>query len=166
MDTSRKGKGQDETFQNLIRYGKVSSVNPAKHTVRVAFADKGNMVSHDLPVLVQGSLKNKFYCLPDVGEDVVCIFLPNGMQRGFVIGSFYPLTLALPVVSADKTNITFPDGTLIEYDRASHIMNINVKGNVTINATGGDVIVSGVSLINHTHGGIMSGGGSTSPPNK
>jgi len=166
MDTNRKGKGQDETFKNLIRYGKVSSVNPAKHTVRVVFADKNNTVSHDLPVLTPGTLKNKFYCMPDIGEDVVCIFLPNGMQRGFVIGSFYPLTLALPVISADKTNITFPDETVIEYDRTSHTMNISVKGDITINAISGDVIVNGVSLVNHTHGGIVPGPGSTAPPNK
>lgn len=162
----RKGSGQDETYGNMIRYGKVSSVNAKLHTVRVAFPDKGDLVSHSLPVLVPGSLKNRYYSLPDVGEDVLCLFLPNGAQRGFVLGSFYSVNNPPPVTSQDKRYITFPDGTVVEYDRAAHRLTVDVKGDIRISATGGDVIVNGVSLVQHTHGGVQPGGGSTAPPER
>jgi phage baseplate assembly protein V len=164
MFGNRKGSGQDETYSNIIRYGKISSVIASKHMVRVTFPDKGGMVSHALPVLVSCSSKNKSYALPDVGEDVICLFLPNGAQRGFVIGSFYNVNNPKPVTSADKQNITFEDGTVVEYDRASHQLTINVHGNANITAQGGDVVVNGVSLVNHTHPDPQ--GGSTGAPNK
>jgi len=169
MDTKsifgdRKGSGKDETSRNMIRYGKVSSVNAKLHTVRVAFADKSGVVSHALPVVVPGSLKNKHYNLPDVDEDVVCLFLPNGMQRGFVLGSFYNVNNQPPVSSADKDHVTFSDGTVMEYDRASKTLTVNAVGTVNITGVSGDVTINGISLVNHTHGGVRSGSDNTGKP--
>ncbi|MBP2655416.1 MAG: phage baseplate assembly protein [Firmicutes bacterium] len=178
---ARKGSGKDETFQNMIRYGKVSSVNPKLHTVRVAFADKSGVVSHSLPVLVSGTLKNKHYHLPDVDEDVLCLFLPNGIQRGFVIGSFYNVNNSPPVSSADKEHVTFSDGTSVEYDRSSSTMTIDcvgtinitaasgvaIAGNVTVTGSitaSGDVTAGGISLKSHVHSGVEAGGSITGGP--
>ena len=162
MFGNRKGKGQDETYSNMIRYGKVSSVIAAKHMVRVTFPDKSGLVSHALPVLVPCSSQDKAYSLPDVGEDVLCLFLPNGTQRGFVVGSFYNVNNAPPVASVDKQNITFKDGTKIEYDRAKHEYVMHVNGKATINASTGDVVVNAVSLTGHVHSDAQ--GGNTGPP--
>lgn len=41
---------------------------------------------------------------------------------------------------------------------------VNASG-CTVNLTGGDVIADGVSLKNHTHGGVQTGGGNTGVPN-
>jgi hypothetical protein len=38
---------------------------------------------------------------------------------------------------------------------------ININGNVTVS---GDVVASGISLVNHVHGGVESGGSTTSTP--
>ena len=37
-------------------------------------------------------------------------------------------------------------------------------GKLAINSGAGDVVVNGVSLVKHTHGGVTSGGGSTGKP--
>ncbi|MBP2654258.1 MAG: phage baseplate assembly protein [Firmicutes bacterium] len=178
---NRKGSGKDEAFQNMLRYGKVSSVNSKLHTVRVAFADKGGVVSHSLPVLIRGSLKNKHYHLPDVDEDVLCVFLPNGIQRGFVLGSFYNVNNSPPVASADKEHVTFSDGTIVEYDRSSSTMTVDcigtinitaangvtIAGNVTVTgsiAASGDVTAGNISLEAHVHSGVASGGSTTGEP--
>ena len=168
---SRKGSGKDETFKNMIRYGTISSINPKLGSARVSFADKSGVVSHDLPVLVPGSLQNKHYHMPSVGENVLCIFLPNGIQRGFILGSFYNVNNAPPVTSATKDHITYSDGTVTEYDSSTHTMMINCVGtiNVTaptvnINASGGDVLVSGISLKSHIHSGVQSGSSNTGGP--
>jgi phage baseplate assembly protein V len=168
---NRKGSGKDEAFRNLIRYGTVSSVNPDIVASRVNFKDKGNMVSHWLPQIVPGSLKNKHFYLPSVDEDVVCLFLPNGIQRGFVLGSYYNVNNPPPVTSASKDHVTYSDGTVIEYDSDTHTLTANVQGTANITATtiningaGGDVVVSGISLKNHVHGGVQSGGSDTSGP--
>ena len=57
--------------KNVIRSGRISSINPKNGTARVVFADKDNLVSYDLPVLQRSTLKNKDYGMPDVGESVV-----------------------------------------------------------------------------------------------
>jgi len=166
---NRKGSGLDEILKNMFRYGKISSVNPARVSARVKFDDKLSQtgqpsVSHDLPIIVPGSLKNKHYNIPDISEDVVCLFLPNGIQRGFVLGSFYNVNNPPPVNSPDKEHVTFSDGTILEYDRSSHTLTVNVKGTVNVTATSGDVMVNGISLVHHVHGGVQSGGGQTGTP--
>ena len=41
---------------------------------------------------------------------------------------------------------------------------VNASG-CTVNLTGGDVVADGISLKNHTHGGVQAGGGNTGVPN-
>ena len=158
----------DSAIKNLIRVGRVSSVNAANCTARVAFEAQG-IVSYDLPIIVPQTMKNKDYALPDVGEQVLCIFLPTGNAAGFILGSLYSTVDKPPLSSADKRGTTFSDGTHIEYDRSSNTLMIDCKGPINIIASGnvhvtGDVIADGISLKTHTHGGIIPGGGSTAGP--
>lgn len=121
-------------MKNLIRFGKVSSVDPAKCTCRVAFDDRENLVSAELPVLQSSCLNNKFYSLPDVGDSVVCLMTPNDENgSGFVLGSFYHEKNIPPAQSQEISVIQFGDGTEIKYDRESHELSINCVGNIKIN---------------------------------
>ncbi|MDD4599616.1 hypothetical protein SDC9_04134 [bioreactor metagenome] len=138
-------------LKNIVRVGRVSSIDPERATVRVAFEDKSGLVSYDLPVLVQQTLKNKDYCMPDPGEHVVCLFLPNGIAQGFCLGAFYSATDTPPVSNAKKRHVSFEDGTTIEYDRETSTLTINTVGAVNITGATGDVIVNGISLVNHIH---------------
>lgn len=142
------------TLKNLIRVGRVSSQEAA--TVRVVFEDRADMVSYDLPVIVQQSQNNKDYWMPDIGEQVVCLFLPSGNAQGFVLGSFYSDADLPPVSDPDKRHVRFADGTSIEYDRSTHTLTVDAQGPVNIVAAGnvnvtGDVIADGISLKQHTH---------------
>ena len=77
-------------IKSLIRVGSVSSVNPANGTARVAFEANDDNVTYELPVLTRGSKANKDYWIPDIDEQVVCLFLPNtsgrGVCQGFILG--------------------------------------------------------------------------------
>jgi hypothetical protein len=42
---------------------------------------------------------------------------------------------------------------------------VTVQGSGDVNVVGGDVIADGISLKDHTHGGVETGGGDTGPPN-
>ncbi len=144
----------DPILKNIVRVGLVSSVDPATGTVRVAFED--GLVSYDLPVIVPQTLKNKDYCMPDVGEHVVCLFLPPGNAQGFVLGAHYSSGDTPPVNDPNKRGTWFAEGTYVEFDRSTSTLAINCKGPITIKATGnvivtGDVIADGISLKNHIH---------------
>ncbi|MEF3312608.1 hypothetical protein PV433_27330 [Paenibacillus sp. GYB004] len=71
-------------LKNLIRIGKVSTVNAANGTVRVVFPDKDDSVSGELPVLRLGGT----LAMPSVGDNAVCLFLGNGLRAGFFLGTY------------------------------------------------------------------------------
>lgn len=161
----------DPFLKNIIRVGLVSSINPVDCKARVVFQDRGDLVSYELPVLQLNTYKNKDYWMPDPGEQVVCIFLPSGNAQGYIIGSVYSKKDKPPVTDENKRHIKFDDGTVIEYDRKTHILKIEIVENGPINiiAPGnvnviGDVIADGISLKTHTHSGVVTGSGNTGRP--
>jgi len=77
---------QFRAFANIVRVGKVSSVDARKGTARVAYMDKPDtegkpLVSAPLKIVSQGGA-----WLPTVGQFVLCLYLSHGESDGFVIG--------------------------------------------------------------------------------
>lgn len=68
---------------NEIQVGIVSSVDAAAGSARVAFPNRGNTVSKELPVM-----KNAWPVKPQ--DLVVCIFPATGTD-GFVLGSYHTI---------------------------------------------------------------------------
>ena len=91
-----RNENWQERLNSIIRIGEVSSVDYSRGTARVVFDDEDSAVSFDLPVLHTNTFANKDYALPDVGEDVLCLFLPSGPEEGFILGSFYAGEIELP----------------------------------------------------------------------
>ncbi|WP_297429324.1 phage baseplate assembly protein V [Clostridium sp.] len=121
------------TIRNLIRVGIVSSINETNGTVRVIFDDKDDMVSDELQLL------NSEYNIPEVKEQVLCLFLPNGLQQGFCLGGFYSFINPPPIQNKNLYYKKFDDGTSIQYDKSTKQLTINsvnkviINGNVQIN---------------------------------
>lgn len=124
----------DPVLKNLIRIGTVVEypVDPKKHLCRVMFADKPATTSYWLPPLIMYSLENNDYWMPDIGEAVVCIFLPYGHSgQGFILGSYHRRAPSdSPVSTIDRRHIrytSFKDGTFFEYDRKKHTLTIDLS---------------------------------------
>lgn len=136
-------------IKRLIRVGTVSSVNAAAGTVRVAFAAQDDMVTYELPVITRGSKNNKDYWLPDVDEQVLCLFLPNtsgrGVRDGFVLGTFYSSVDAPVENSGDVHAVKYGDGTIIKHDRSTGKLTINATGDIDIIA-GGKITINGQTI--------------------
>lgn len=138
-------------INNLIRVGIVSSVDGAKATVRVTFPDKDNKVSYDLPVLQQG---NGSYWMPAPGEQAVCVFLPNGSEQGFCLGTIYsdpsPPPVSDPmtkVIHAGKLQIQAESGTELA-GGGTMTGNLNVNGNISASGT---IMDTAGNSNHHTH---------------
>lgn len=121
-----------EALSRLIKIGEVSSVDYAAGTARVAFDDDDSLVSFDLQVLHNNTIANKDYAMPDVGEDVICLFLPSGTE-GFILGSVYAGEITPPETSGAKRTVEFSDGTRISYDRETNQLDVQISG-TTISA--------------------------------
>lgn len=111
---------------SFMRLGEVTSIDFAKAKVRVTFDDEDGMTSYWLPVMQRNTIANQDYWLPDIGEDVVCVFFGEGVEDGFVLGSIYAGDVKPPENNGDKRTVVFKDGTRVSYDRAQHRLDIAI----------------------------------------
>lgn len=139
----------------LIRPGKISSINPEKHTARVTFGEDDNATTAELSIICRNSLKNKDYDLPDIDEDVLCIFCPGGESDGFIIGSYYADETVRPVSDENTRMVKFSDDTTVTYDRAGHNLDIKI-GQTSIHADQSTVSVKTSTNISLESGGTIN----------
>ena len=117
----------------IIRFGTVTDIDPESGRARVAFPDLNGMVSDWLPVLTVKTKGIKISFMPDIGEPVLCNFLPNGSVAGFVIGSVPCEEEGAPEGAAvNLVIIDFLDGTRIEYNRETSDLTATVEGKVDL----------------------------------
>lgn len=96
-DLSARISRLESVVKSIVRVGVVSTVNRDKCRVCVTFpSSRGGFQSGELPVMVAASEAMRDYSMPAVDEQVVCVFLPNGPEAGFVLGSFYSDQDAIP----------------------------------------------------------------------
>ena len=130
----------------VIRVGKVTARNAELHKVQVKVADTcgAPLITDFLPVLAQRTVNDCEYDLPDIGQDVVVIFMPNGLECGFVLGGFYNTNQRPNQTNPDIYQHSFKDGTFLQYDRSAHVLTADVKGDIAVKATGkADINVTG-----------------------
>ena len=130
MNTEELRRG----LRGIVRAGVVSSVYPERMTARVTFEDNDNNVSKELFIINRCAAKDKDYWTPDVGDPVVCLFAQNdkNLSSGWILGTFFNQGNPPQVASEDVRRLDFADGTFIEYNRASHELNINCVGVINI----------------------------------
>jgi phage baseplate assembly protein gpV len=126
---------------NWIRVGFISSIDHAKGLAEVAFDDraKEDLVSFPCQMLVPWSSVNKVSTPYDVGEQVVCLFLPNGQAAGFILGSANSASDPLPDEGSYGTGIyswKFGESVYIKLDRNTGQVDIKAIGDVNISTTG------------------------------
>jgi len=147
LDDEQLTKGP--TAGAVFRTGVVAELRPADARVRVRFPDRDNLLSWYLPVLSAKTQNDKFFRMPDLGEQVVC-FMDALDEDGVVIGAIYSSVDTVPSVVTpgdenDVDHVTYADGTVIEYDRAAHVATVNIPaplaGTVNVTVPGGIVTV-------------------------
>ena len=135
--------------KNLIRIGKVSSIDAAKGTVRVTLEDQQDIVSNNLPMLAYE------YYLPDVGDLVLCLFLGNGISQGFCLGRYFNETDRPPVTNEKIYCRDFGDGTSLQYNKTSKELSIVAAGDLKL-TVGGNLIINVAGDITETVTGNIS----------
>lgn len=144
--STNQGKTNEQltnALSHAIRVGYVTARQPEKHRVQVQCKDTvtAPLTTDWLLVLTPRASKDMQYDLPDIGDQVLCLFLPIGLEQGFVLGSMYGKQEP-PVKDAEKFHRKFADGTIIEYDRKEHHLEIYSVGTITIRAEG-EVLIKG-----------------------
>lgn len=83
----------------MLRFGIVSQIDPINVLARVNFGDD-DLTSFWLPVLQTKTLKDKFYVMPDVGEQVACLMDENS-EDGVILGAIYS-SEDKPILQSEK----------------------------------------------------------------
>ena len=132
-----------DRMSQMIRVGFVNARQPEKMRVKVTLRDttSAELVTDWLPVLCPRASGDMQYDLPDVGDQVLCLFLPYGLEQGFVLGAMYGKQ-SPPVSGGDQWHRRFSDGSSLEYDRKAHTLTVNVRGDMALTAAGASSITS------------------------
>ena len=150
------------TDKNIIRIGRVSSVNYAAGTVRVTYSDQDSTVTKEIPTL------SDQYLLPAIGDMVVVAHLSNGSEGGVVLGKFFnafnkPSQTGSGVFRKEFTNV--PGQAYAAYDPATGTLSIKpgqllqLLGSVAMNVAAGTITLRCKSLnIVADSGSITIGG--------
>lgn len=121
----------DRMVGAMLEVGKIVEVDPAAATARVQL---GGLQTPHIPINALRAGGFQLWWMPSVGEQVMVAAPSGNLANAAIIASYY----ASNAPSSD----------------ANHPMINLAGGEMTVNGTihvTGDVIASGVSLINHTH---------------
>lgn len=135
IDLEREVANIKSILSSLVRIGRITSTDDSGQRARVVFDDRDSTESYDLLVLSKNTLKNQDYAQHDIGEEVLCLFLPIGIEQGFIIGSYYSAKNTAPASDKGMRKTVFDDGTSVSYDRSTHEMAINVPSSGQLNVT-------------------------------
>lgn len=82
-------------MEDLIRIGRISSVNYKDGTAKVAYSDRDDMVTGELPTLASE------YQMPKIDDLVLVLHLKKG-RKGVIIGQIYSDQLRPGITGKDK----------------------------------------------------------------
>ena len=167
----------------MLRFGIVSQIDPINVQARVSFEDDES-TSFWLPVLQTKTLKDKFYAMPDIGEQVACLMDENS-EDGVILGAIYSAEDVSTTQSEKQLSVNLEDGSYINADKENQTLTVafskmkligNIEHEGTFTNTAGiksnaDITDKTSSMQamrdtynSHTHTGNQ--GSPTSAPNK
>ena len=166
-------------IENLIRIGKIEEIDLSGKCCRVR---TGNNLTNWLPWLTPRAGTTRTWNPPTVGEQVLVLSPSGELAAGVVLTGLFSNTHPAPSSSGDEHITDYPDGARIAYNHVSGALeavgiqtalvqastqvtidcpSVHFTGDITVE---GDVTASGISLVNHVHGGITPGGDNTGAP--
>ena len=167
----------------MLRFGIVSQIDPINVQARVSFEDDES-TSFWLPILQTKTLKDKFYAMPDIGEQVACLMDENS-EDGVILGAIYSTEDVSATQSEKQLSVNLEDGSYINADKENQTLTVafskmkligNIEHEGTFTNTAGiksnaDITDKTSSMQamrdvynSHTHTGNQ--GKATSAPNK
>ena len=152
----------ERRLASVVRFATITAVDAGNATARVTFG--GETSSAWLRFSSGRSGGARVWSPPAVGEQVL-VFSPSGdTGQGVIMGSLP--SAAFPAPSGDGGTFQI-DLAGVSISVSGGAINITSAGPVTITGdlvVTGDVTAGGISLQDHTHGGVIVGGDQTLPP--
>lgn len=117
-----------------IEFGEITTINPIKSTAKVKLPELDGKTTGDLLVLVPLSNGDKDFKVFVPGTMVVCLFMENTLERGFILGTFFSDKFKTPEgATKDKRIMEYPGGARIEIDKSTGLLNLDIIKTLNIN---------------------------------
>ncbi|CDL87254.1 Baseplate assembly protein V (fragment) [Xenorhabdus cabanillasii JM26] len=100
-------------LMNIVRVGIVTGVDLSTQRCRVQIS---GLQTDWLRWTAQRAGTARTWWVPSVGEQVVVLAAGGELTTAFVVGALYSVVHATPSASAEAVHLTFPDGTVMEYE--------------------------------------------------
>lgn len=118
----------------MLRFGIVSQINASKVEARVRFEDDDS-TSFWLPILKAKTLKDKFYSMLDIGEQVACL-MDEYSEDGVILGAIYSTEDFPPEQSETEMSINLENGSFLNINKETDTLtasfkNIKLLGDIT-----------------------------------
>jgi phage baseplate assembly protein V len=123
-----------------LQFGIISDIDFKSGLARVYF-EEDEVVSAPLKISVMRSKGDQISFPFSVNEHVWCIMDEN-FEYGVIGGAIYDEGNKPANSEAGKLLIRFADNSTIEYDRNSHILSFDIKGDISVKSTGNVTIKS------------------------
>lgn len=145
----------DRRIGNLVQIGRVTAVD-GDGTARVKI---GDLDTRPLPVAALRAGGMQVWWMPTPGEQVVVLAPSGDMARALIVASLMAgnepsADVAVPMIDLRGGDLVLRGHVRIEGT-------LHMTGDITSDA---DVIASAISLVNHLHGGVLSGPADTGGP--
>lgn len=135
----------------LLQVGVVAEVDYALARARVR---AGDLLTDWLPWVTGRAGGDRDWAAPEVGEQVVLLCPEGRPERGIVLPALYRAAHPAPADRETVRRVTFADGSVVEYDREAHRLDVQVphgggevrvltEGKITVVADGDVAVAAG-----------------------
>ena len=109
----------------MLRFGIVTQIDPINVLARVSFGDDDS-TSFWLPIMQTKTLKDKFYIMPDINEQVVCLMDENS-EDGVILGAIYSSEDIPAIQSERQYSMNLEDGSLVNANKETETLTVVFK---------------------------------------
>lgn len=107
----------------MLKFGVVTKVDPKTAQARVRFAEDDHQ-SFWLPALQTKTMKDKFYAIPDEGEQVACLMDEN-WEDGVILGAVYSSEDIPQNQSTNEIALNLESGSFAKIDKESDTLTLS-----------------------------------------
>ena len=128
-------------MENMIRIGKISTIDYERGMASVVYPDRNNEPSPDFPFF------STIYEMPKADDMVVVILLPNSASRGFILGVPWS-NVNIPLETGKGIFCKhFSDGAYVRYNANTREMEVSAEQVKIKSLTVEELTVSGNAKI-------------------
>ena len=150
------------------RHALVTSVDATSHSVKVSIQPEG-VESGWIPDAAIAANGLRIACPSEIGTQVLVVPVEGDAEHPVVVARLFDVSIVPPMspatgkpVQPGEIGIFLDGGCYMHLSQGSVFLNgkIIIHGSVQVD---GDVVAAGISLVEHIHKGVQTGGGVSGP---